>query len=85
MNESEMILWIGLGAALVIGIGAPLIAAAIRNKDFKDQVSGKKPERKIDSNRKISYDKPQSEDPAIAAGREGLRMKGGQNLLGGGK
>ena len=58
------------------------IPAMIRHKDFKDQVSGKKEERKASSDVKVSYDKPQAENPKIAAGREELRMKGGQNLTG---
>lgn len=77
-----MILMIGLAAVIAASIAASLIVNAIRKKDFNDQVSGKKPERRASANHKISYDKPQAENPQIAADREGLRMKGGQNLTG---
>lgn len=69
-------------SVIAISIAISLIAGAIRKKDFKDQVSGKKPERKVSADYKISYDKPQADNPQIGADREGLRMKGGQNLSG---
>lgn len=55
---------------------------AIRKKDFRDQVSGKKPEHKPLNKQKFSYDKPKQENPQIAVDREVLRTKSGQNLLG---
>ena len=70
-----------LGLVAVITVGA-FIADVIRKKDFKDQVSGKKPERKINSKKKISYDKPVEEDSQITIDREVLRTRSGQNLLG---
>lgn len=69
-------------AVIAVSIAASLIVNAIHKKDFNDQVSGKKPERKVSAKHKISYDKPQAENPQIGADREGLRMKGGQNLTG---
>lgn len=72
----------GLIAVIAISIAVSLIVRAVRRKDFQDQVSGKKPERKADGRQKISYDKPQAENPQIAADREGLRMKSGQNISG---
>lgn len=71
-----------LAAVIAISVAASLIINGIRKKDFNDQVSGKKPERKASKNHKISYDKPQAENPQIGADREGMRMKSGQNLTG---
>ena len=55
---------------------------AIRKKDFKDQISGKKPERKITEEQRCSYDKKEAENSGISIDREILRTRGGQNLLG---
>ncbi len=81
MNPNEQILFAGLLAAIVVGVGAPLLVDYIRKKDFQDQVDGKKPEKKIDPSQKISYDKPEAEYPLVTAVMEGLRMKSGQNLF----
>lgn len=68
---------------LVVGVVAITITVdAIQKKDFRDQVSGKKPEHKAGQNQKISYDKPMQENSQITVDREVLRTKGGQNLLG---
>lgn len=63
-------------------IVAVIVVSAIRRKDFRDQVTGKKPERKADPNQKVSYDKPSHENSQISIDREVLRTKSGQNLLG---
>lgn len=55
--DGYMLFWILIVIILAAGVGAGLIAEAIRNKDFQDQISGKKPERKPDPNEKVSYDK----------------------------
>ena len=79
--NNDTLLSLLLGLVAVITVGA-FIADVIRKKDFKDQVSGKKPERKINSRKKISYDKPVEEDSQITIEREVLRTRSGQNLLG---
>lgn len=79
--NNDALLSLLLGLVAVITVGA-FIADVIRKKDFKDQVSGKKPERKINSRKKISYDKPVEEDSQITIEREVLRTRSGQNLLG---
>lgn len=78
-NDTLLSLLVGLVAVITVGA---FIADVIRKKDFKDQVSGKKPERKINSKKKISYDKPVEEDSQITIDREVLRTRSGQNLLG---
>lgn len=78
-NDTLLSLLVGLVAVITVGA---FIADVIRKKDFKDQVSGKKPERKISSKKKISYDKPVEEDSQITIDREVLRTRSGQNLLG---
>jgi len=42
---NEYILWAII--VVVVAVAVPVIAHAVRQKDFKDQVSGKKPERKL--------------------------------------
>ena len=79
--NNDTLLSLLLGLVAVITVGA-FIADVIRKKDFKDQVSGKKAERKINSRKKISYDKPVEEDSQITIDREVLRTRSGQNLLG---
>jgi len=81
MNNGTFLYFLLGGLVAVITVGA-FIADVIRKKDFKDQVSGKKPERKINSKKKISYDKPVEEDSQITIDREVLRTRSGQNLLG---
>ena len=78
-NDTLLSLLVGLVAVITVGA---FIADVIRKKDFKDQVSGKKPERKINSKKRISYDKPVEEDSQITIDREVLRTRSGQNLLG---
>ena len=78
-NDTLLSLLVGLVAVITVGA---FIADVIRKKDFKDQVSGKKPERRISSKKKISYDKPVEEDSQITIDREVLRTRSGQNLLG---
>ena len=78
-NDTLLSLLVGLVAVITVGA---FIADVIRKKDFKDQVSGKKRERKINSKKKISYDKPIEEDSQITIDREVLRTRSGQNLLG---
>lgn len=74
-----IIMLVGIIAAVIAVV---LITDAIRKKDFKDQVSGKKPERKADNSMKESYDKAPVENSQISIDREVLRTKSGQNLLG---
>ena len=81
MNYDTFLYLLLGGLIAVITVGA-FIADVIRKKDFKDQVSGKKPERKMNSKKKISYDKPVEEDYQITIDREVLRTRSGQKLLG---
>ena len=80
--DNTMILIVSLLVFLAIFIVAVIVVSAIRRKDFRDQVTGKKPERKADPNQKVSYDKPSHENSQISIDREVLRTKSGQNLLG---
>ena len=54
------VLLLTLGILLGVCILGSLLLSWIRKKDFADQVSGKKPERRADPKTKISYDRPQS-------------------------
>ena len=63
-------------------VGVTLAVSTIQEKDFRDQVSGKKPVHSLDKHQKASYDKPTQEDSQITVDREILRTKGGQNMLG---
>ncbi|MFH5836861.1 hypothetical protein ACHAL6_12385 [Proteiniclasticum sp. C24MP] len=81
MNSDTLLYLLVIGLIAVIAAGA-FIADVVRKKDYKDQVSGKKPERKINSKKKISYDKPVEEDVQITIDREVLRTRSGQNVLG---
>ena len=81
MNSDTLLYLLVIGLIAVIAAGA-FIADVIRKKDFKDQVSGKKPERKMNRKKKISYDKPIEEDVQVTIDREVLRTRSGQNVLG---
>ena len=81
MNNDTLLYLLLLGLIAVVAAGA-FIADVIRKKDFKDQVSGKKPVRKMNRKRKISYDQPVEEDPQVTIDREVLRSRSGQNVLG---
>lgn len=76
------VLWIGVIVALVVGVGAAVLGDFLRRKDFRDQVSGRKPERRMDPKAKFSCDRPEQENSQISIDREVLRTKSGQNLLG---
>lgn len=76
------VLLLTLGILLGVCILGSLLLSWIRKKDFADQVSGKKPERRADPKTKIRYDRPQQENSQITIDREILRTKSGQNLLG---
>lgn len=81
MNGTQLlILVLVLIAAGVIGV--TFTVDAIRKKDFRDQVSGKKPENHPGKYQKSTYDRPAHENSQISIDREILRTKGGQNLLG---
>lgn len=67
---------------VVAGVAIALIRDAIQKKDFRDQITGKKPERTLDDGDRISYDAPPRESSRIAIDRELLRTKSGQDLLG---
>ncbi len=43
-------------------IALPFVIDHIYKKDFRDQITGKKPERKCPPDQKISYDKPHHND-----------------------
>ena len=81
MNGVQLLIVL-LIAVVVIGVAAGLIAESLRRKNFKDQVSGKKPVRSIDKDEKISYDKPSVENPRITVDREVLKTRSYQNLMG---
>lgn len=81
MNSDTLLYLLVIGLIAVIAAGA-FIADVIRKKDFIDQVSGKKPERKMNRKRKISYDQPVEEIPQVTIDREVLRTRSGQNVLG---
>ncbi len=68
--------------AAVIGIGIPLIGSFLREKDFKDQVSGRKPERKADPNRPISYGDKKKHNTQMEIDAQVAKTKSFQNLMG---
>ena len=80
--NNEQILFFILGLILAAVIIGTIVIGAIRKKDFNDQVSGKKPERKVKGEGRVSYDKPTKENSQISIDREILRTKSGQSLLG---
>ena len=82
MNAYERILIFGLVGLIILAVAITLVVDAIRKKDFKDQVSGKKPERKFNEKQKWSYDKKEAENSQVSIDREILRTKSGQNLMG---
>jgi hypothetical protein len=82
MNAYERISIFGLVGLIILAVAITLVVDAIRKKDFKDQVSGKKPERKFNEKQKWSYDKKEAENSQISIDREILRTKSGQNLMG---
>lgn len=82
MNAYERILIVGIVGLIILIVAITLVVDAIRKKDFKDQVSGKKPERKFNEKQKWSYDKKEAENSQISIDREILRTKSGQNLMG---
>lgn len=81
MSKEMIVLLVLIGIVALITAGT-IIADVLRKKDFKDQVSGKKAERKMDDKKKISYDGLVEEDPQRSIEREVLRTRSGQNLLG---
>ncbi len=68
--------------AAVVGIGIPLIGSILRAKDFRDQVSGKKPERKADPNRPMNYGDEQRRNRNLEIDSEVAKTKSFQNLMG---
>lgn len=80
--SGRQLLIVILIAVVIIGVSAGLIADGLRRKDFRDQISGKKPERKADAKTKISYDKKPVENSQISVDREVLKTKSYQNLMG---
>jgi aspartokinase-like uncharacterized kinase len=80
--DSGTFLYLFLGGLIVVIISGVIIADIIRKKDFKDQISGKKPERKMNIKKKISYDSPIQENVQTTIDREVLRSRSAQNVLG---
>lgn len=78
--DGYVLFWILVIIILTVGVAAGLIAEAIRNKDFQDQISGKKPERKLDSDETVTYDKPGAPDPMLEAGKEVFRTRKASNM-----
>lgn len=79
--DGYVLFWILVIIILAGGVAAGLIAEVIRNKDFQDQVSGKKPERKADPNEKVTYDKPSAPDPMLEVDKEVLRTRNASNMI----
>lgn len=80
MNEYMVWLIIGIVICLLVFIGVPLLGKIIREKDFKDQVSGKKPERKAPSGFRTGESAEESVE--IQNIKESSRLKSMQNLFG---
>lgn len=78
--DGRTLLIVLLITILIIAIVAAVVADAIRRKDFRDQVSGKKPERKLDDAAKISYDQPHAQDQRMEMDKEVLRSKNASNI-----
>lgn len=64
------------------GVGIPLIAAKIREKDFKDQISGKKEERTLDDGFKIYHDRADRTNAEMESMKVMAELKSKQNILG---
>ena len=80
-TRTRFILLLVIIVAAVIVV--TLVTEKLREKDLRDQVAGKKPERKIDKNRKENFDSDRSsKNIQIEIDREILKQKSGQNLLG---
>ena len=79
MNQSFLYLLL----IVMLAIFVPVILSFIRAWDFKRQIQGKHPERKLKGNEKISYDKPQTPngelDSIKTAGITNTRTNGQMN------
>lgn len=79
--DGYVLFWMLVIIILAAGVAAGLIAEAVRNKDFRDQISGKKPERKLNPDEKVSYDKPGAPDPMLEVNKEVLRTRNASNIF----
>lgn len=79
--DGYVLFWILVIVILAAGVAAGLIAEAVRNKDFRDQISGKKPERKLNPDENVSYDKPGTPDPMLEVDREVLCTRNASNMI----
>ena len=69
--------WIILIVVLLIAV--PLVGYGLRQRDFRRQVEGKRPERKFPENDAVPGKK--SENPAAEAEAAVAKMKCGQNVM----
>ena len=74
-------IWIWALIVVVAAVAVPVIAHAIRKKDFKDQVSGKKPERKWKS-RHYYHDEQEKTDPDYERMKQEMEQKTKDNQAG---
>ena len=76
--------WLYLVLALVLaaGIGGPLLAQWLRERDFRAQVSGKKPMRRADEDSPILQREAAPKDPDAEGQKWIAELKSKQNFWG---
>ena len=72
--------WIWIIIIIAAAVAAPLIVDLIRKKDYRDQISGKKPEHRPD--KKVSYGRPEHPDMKYEELKEEALRKTMDNLTG---
>ncbi|MBQ6427072.1 MAG: hypothetical protein IJJ92_09840 [Clostridia bacterium] len=72
--------WIWILIILVLAIATPLVLDIIREKDYRDQVKGKKKEREWKGGER--YEKPPQQDMKYQALKEEAVLKAKNNISG---
>lgn len=78
MNES--LYWL-IGIILIL-ILVPVVGMVARSIDYKRQISGKRPERRLREDERISCEKSPKQDPEIDRIKEETRIRSFWNLVG---
>lgn len=72
---------LALGLALGVGVGVPLLGDFLRKRDFKRQITGKRPERRADDN--VRAEEPPQAPTEADAMKYIAELKSKQNVWGG--
>ena len=67
---------------VLLVVFAPLLTDWLRRRDFRRQVSGKRPTRKAPKEASANFDPSRKSDPELESQKELVRMKSRQNSLG---